>query len=134
MNIIPFEPHHAALIRPQDAQAGESNVDGKPEGESWTAVHDGAPVACFGVVTMWPGRGYCWALLDKDAGPLMLPLTRAIRSLLKATPLRRVEMAVDARFDAGCRWAELLGFQRENDRPARMYFPDGRDAWLYARV
>jgi len=81
---------------------------------------------------MWEGRGYCWALLDRDAGPLMLPLTRAIRSLLAASALRRIEMAVDADFEAGRRWAELLGFKPEYK--ARSYFPDGRDAWLYARV
>jgi hypothetical protein len=97
-------------------------------------VREGVPVACFGVVTVWEGRGYCWALLDRDAGVCMLPLTRAIRSLIEAASFRRIEMAVDAGFDAGCRWAELLGFKRENDRPARLFFPDGRDAWLYARV
>lgn len=131
MTIIPFEPHHAALIRPQDAQSAD-NAGGAAAGEGWTAVHDGAPVACFGVVLMWEGRGYCWALLDRDAGPHMLALTRAIRSLIAAAGLRRIEMAVDASFEAGRRWAGLLGFEPEC--LARGYFPDGRDAWLYARV
>lgn len=137
MKVIKFEPHHARLIRPHAAQAeeAESLAAGVPRGgNAYTAVHDGVPIACFGYVLLWPGRGYAWALLDEESGPHMLALTRAIRSLLHAEQLPRVEMAVAADFAAGCRWAELLGFERESDRPARKYFPNGCDAWLYARV
>lgn len=137
MKVIPFEPHHARLIRPHAAQVEEAEslaAGVPPGGKAYTAVHDGLPVACFGYLLLWQGRGYAWALLDEESGPRMLSLTRVIRSLLDAEQLPRVEMAVAADFAAGCRWAELLGFERESDRPARKFFPNGRDAWLYARV
>lgn len=129
MNLIPFESHHLGLIRPQAAQ---SPMDGAPRGDAWTAVHDGLPLCCGGLVEMWPGRAYAWALLDEDAGRIMLPLTRSIRSLLDRAQYRRIEMAVDAGFEAGLRWAVLLGFEPE--ALARRYMPHGGDAWVYVRV
>lgn len=134
MKLIDFQPHHARLIVPQEAQKSEVNAQSMaaPYGTAWTAVHDGLPVACGGFIDVWPGRAYAWALIDVDCGPHMLSLTREIRSLVARAPYNRLEMAVDAEFEAGCRWAVLLGFERES--LARKYLPSGRDAWIYARV
>lgn len=94
----------------------------------------GEPVACAGVVEMWPNRGHAWALLGDNAGPHMIAITRAIRAFLDALPLRRVEMAVDPDFPAALRWARMLGFECETPSPMRAYCPDGRGAYLFARV
>ena len=91
-------------------------------------------MACAGLVEVWEGRAYAWAILSDNAGPYMLPLTREIRSKLAAAPFRRIEMAVDADFDAGARWAEMLGFRCETPAPMAAYLPNGRAAYLYARV
>ena len=130
MTLIDFEPHHLALIRPQEAQRHE--MTDAPVGRAWTVVHDGLPMMCGGLVELWPGRAYAWALLDRDAGPVMLPMTRAIRSLLDRSGFRRIEMAVDVGFDPGRRWAVLLGFELE--ATARRYMPHGGDAWIYVRL
>lgn len=129
MHLIAFEPRHLRLIRPQAEQA-----DGLPEAPSdmaWTAVHDGVPLCCGGLIEVWPGRAYAWALLDRDVGPHMLALTREIRSLLAAAPFRRIEMAVKEHFEPGRRWAELLGFRLEV--LAMRYMPDGGNALIYVR-
>lgn len=132
--VLDFRPSHARLIRPQDQQlheAGEEMLTA-PYGEAITVTSDGAPVACAGMVPVWPGRAYAWALLDRDVGPHMLAVTRAIRSRLDRASFARIEMAAAVDFEAASRWARLLGFERES--LARKYLPDGRDAWIYVRV
>jgi hypothetical protein len=64
----------------------------------------------------------------------MLALTREMRSGFIRTPFARIEMAVDANFAQGRRWAELLGFNCETPQPMRHYLPNGHDAYLYARI
>ena len=103
-------------------------------GHAWTAMDGEEPMACAGVVEAWSGRAYAWALLSAHAGPHMLALTRVIRSRLSTLRYRRVEMAVDAGFEAGCRWARLLGFHLETPAPMRAYLPNSRPAYLFARV
>jgi len=136
ITLVEFRAEHVRQLRAQPAQVRELNADtlATPYGQAWTAMVADVPMACAGIVEVWTGRSYCWALLSADVGPHLLALTRAIRSRLAALPLRRVEMAVDAGFAPGCRWAEMLGFVRETPRPMRSYLPNGRDAWLYARV
>lgn len=134
MNVVPLDALHLRQIRPQAAQEYEAEVqrDLLPVGQAWAAVVDGRAVACAGMVEVWPGRAYAWALLDRDVGRHMLALVRAIRSTLRAATWRRIEMAVDAEFAPGCRLAELLGFERECRAGA--YFPNGHDAYVYVRV
>ena len=136
LRIAAFEPAHVAQIAPQSAQLGEVNAatTAAEYGTAWTAFAAGAPVCSAGLVEVWQGRAYAWALLSESAGRYMLPLTREIRSRLSASGFARVEMAVDADFDAGRRWAEMLGFTLETPQPMRNYLPNGRDAYLYART
>lgn len=136
--LVPFEPAHIDQIDVQDAQrltaqereqAMSSNF-----GEAWTGLVDGVPVACAGLVELWRDRAYAWALLGRNAGPWMAAITRAVRRGLKVAPYRRIEMAVDARFHVGQRWALMLGFELETPQPLRCYLPGGQDAYLYAMV
>lgn len=117
---LPEDQHAAALLN--------------PVGAARCALFHGKPIAAAGVVELWRDRGYAWALLGVDAAPHLLPITREIRSFLDALPCRRVEMAVDPEFPQALRWARMLGFERETPEPMRSYYPDGRSAYLYARV
>jgi hypothetical protein len=136
--VVPFDISHIASMTVQSAQRltefdhPEALVG--PYGQAWTALIDGRPVACAGLVEVWSGRAYAWSLLAEDAAPHMLRITRAIRCALDRSGYRRVEMAVTVGFDAGCRWAEMLGFRCETPEPMRCYLPNGIDAWLYART
>lgn len=133
VEVVDFEQAHIRLIRPQSAQQEETEIQQEaPEGQAWTALVDGRPIACAGFVLVWEGRAYAWALIDKDAGPYMLQITRVIRKHLAASGFRRVEMAVDRSFADGRRWAQMLGFECEG--LARAYLPNGHDAWIYARI
>lgn len=134
LRLVPFEARHLSLLRVQDNQRLEFDATALSAvpGDRWTAVVDGLPICCGGLVPIWPGRAYAWSVLDREAGPHMRRLTTAIRSLLDGTPWRRIEMAVDAEFEAGLRWARLLGFVPEC--LARSYLPTGRDAWVFVRL
>ena len=135
LDLREFHPSDFDRIRPQTQQADEFDRHrAEPQGLSWTALAAAMPICCGGLVEMWPGRAYAWSIVSADAGPHMLALTREIRSLLSRTPFARIEMAVAADFDAGRRWAELLGFVCETPAPMHRYLPDGRDAYLYART
>lgn len=136
--IIPFEPTHIQQLDVQDAQRltddDQARALAAPFGLAWTGAVDGVPVACAGLVEVWPGRAYAWALLARNAGPWMVAITRGVRRALKAAPFDRIEMAVDSGFLAGQRWALMLGFELETPLPARRYLPGWRDAYLYAMV
>lgn len=134
MNIIPFEPAHVGMMRIQPGQCPDVDPSTMAAdfGTAWTAMVEGRPIGCAGLLQMWPGRAYAWALLAEDAGPHMLALTRAIRFRLAESGFRRIEMAVDAEFLPGVRWAVMLGFELE--ARARKYMPNGRDAWIFVRV
>lgn len=135
--IVPFEPEHILLMDVQEAQRPEADQAqglAAPFGYAWTGMADGVPVACAGLVEVWEGRAYAWALLSRHAGRWMSAIVRGLRRGLKATPFRRIEMAVAAGFVAGQRLAVLLGFRLETPAPMRQYLPDGQDAYLYAMV
>lgn len=133
--IVAFHPDHIGMMTPQPGQVAEvSDYSAAAEyGQAWTLMLDG-PIACAGLVPMWNGRAYAWALLSDRAGKHMLTLTREIRSRLSSAGFARVEMAVDAGFYAGRRWAEMLGFECETPQPMKAYLPNGRPAYLYART
>lgn len=135
MMVVPMTQDHLRRIDAQPAQAGEVDAQSlvSPVGQAWAALDEsGAPVACAGLVEVWAGRAYAWALLDSRAGRHMMGVTRAIRAALERAPFRRIEMAVDAEFGAGARFARMLGFECECR--ARAYLPNGHDALIFARV
>lgn len=91
-----------------------------------------AVLGCGGLVIEWPGRGVCWAVVSRHAGPHFREIHRAVAGFMKQVPCRRIEVVVKADFAAGHRWAKLLGFMREG--LMRAYSPAGDDYQLYARI
>lgn len=140
MRIIALAPEHILAVQLQPAQGyaaafvteHQAREIVAAKGIGWTAEHDGQVIACAGIVQMHDERGMAWAMLSKDALRHIKTIHRVIANVLDRAPWRRIEMTVDARHAAGCRWAERLGFEREG--LMRAYTPDGRDCFLYARV
>ena len=138
IEVVPLEQSHIDALDVQPAQRMPAEdmraAMAASYGDAWAALHDGKPIACGGLVKVWEGRAYAWALLGNDARRHMLALTRATRRGLETGGFRRVEMAVQAGFEQGEHWARLLGFSRETPEPMRAYLPNGQDAYLYAKV
>lgn len=138
--VTPMLPEHPRLLAIQEAQAFARFLVAERDycealakaGPAYSAFVDGEVVACSGVVERHAGVWQAWALVSQAAGSHMLQITRATLAFLASFNANRIETAVDAKHDAGHRWAAILGFERE--ALMRKWMPDGGDAVLYARV
>lgn len=117
-SIVPFQAWHLAWLKESglaeggDFEVGREIVQGLERQNSWTAVVDDEPIACGGTVLIWPGRNSAWAYLNVKSAQHMLFLTRCAEIVL-AKAQGRIEMTVRIDFDAGHRWARMLGFHIE---------------------
>ncbi|MFK0377844.1 GNAT family acetyltransferase [Pandoraea sp. NPDC090278] len=127
IELQPAQAFAQALLTREYAEtiAGQTGV-------GWTVLKDGKPVACGGVAEQWPGRAEAWTLLSDDALRTFRHVHRVAQGVIAEAPWNRIEMKVDARHDAGVRWAKRLGFECEG--LMRKYTTDGRDIFLFARV
>ena len=139
MEIVPFEAEHLKRLELQAAQAYLSQWvtpeqgDALAEEPSFTALKDGKPIACAGIVTMWFGRAIAWAYVS-DTGPQdFIGVHRAVKGFLDVCYVQRIEMTVDCDFPQAHRWAKMLGFEMESER-MKSFLPNGDDSALYARV
>lgn len=142
MRVEAYRPEHLRTLELQEAQS-YFGIDTKSEdyakalqnfGNSFTALDGDRIIACAGCVEIWDNRAMAWALVSKDAGRHMLGVHRAVSGFLMAAKWRRVEAYVDAGFDAGMRWMDLLGFRQESPEPMRAFRPDGGDCYMFART
>ena len=136
LQIVQFKPEHALTMDVQESQRMGATQMAEamraPVGWAFTALDDGVPIGSAGVIEIWNGRGYAWALLSRHAGRHMAAIHRATLRGLEALDFARIEMAVAAGFDEGCRWARMLGFECESF--ARKYLPNGDDAHIFVRI
>ena len=136
----PFRPEHLQALKLQAAQVSAQpmmtadhgrEITAAP-GQAWTALVDGKPIACAGMIEFWRGRAYAWAYLSEDFKRYAKSVHRATIAMLAGAPWRRVEMTVDVNHGAAKRWAAHLGFEREG--VCRAWTTDGRDVELWAKV
>lgn len=141
---IPYRPEHLAQLRLQSAQGmlqallldrGYAAALAVP-GLAWTGLVDGAVVGCAGFLPQTPGRCVAWALIGQEVPRhAWLAITRQVVAGMVEVRRRgfwRIEAVVHARFAAGRRWVELMGFEFEG--LMRAYDPERSDCLLYARV
>ena len=133
--IVPFRRWHLEWLQ-GDAITGfkinPSELDVLEAANSWTAVVDGNQVACGGYLQQWPGRNIAWAFLNPKSAPYMLTITRTAKTLMQSLK-GRIEMTTRADFEAGHRWAELLGFRIECPI-LEGYGPEGEAHTAYVRI
>lgn len=141
MKLVKFRASHLAALTLQPAQryfhADFENPDYGRQLEASThaftgLADDGAVIGCAGVHELWQGRAVAWALLSADAGPHFKAIHKAARGFFTQAPWRRIEAMVEDGFDAGHRWARMLGMQHEGLH--RAYSPSGADFHTYARI
>lgn len=138
--IVPMTVEHLGQLELQPSQAWFTPIASDPAyarmllagGPAYALVDGDEVLACAGLSVQWEGRAVGWALVSGNAGRRMVELHKAVRRALELHPFRRVETTVYAGFDAGHRWARMLGFEREGCM--RAFAPGGEDCDLYARV
>lgn len=139
MDVIPFEPEHMETIMLQPAQQRfftyfnkEYAKDLKISGPCFTGIKDGRVLGCAGLVKQWENRAIAWSLLSGDIGNDFISIHKAVVRFLNLSEYNRIEAFVDANFQQGHRWIEMLGFKCEGYM--EQFNPDGGDAMLYARL
>jgi hypothetical protein len=98
-------------------------------GNAYTLRHRGRIVACAGLVASDTAAVHLWAVVA-DRAPLVI-LHRAARRLLEIyRGCGRISATTEANFAQGCRWLDLLGFER---REVLTGYGVGIDQVLYTR-
>jgi hypothetical protein len=141
MIIIPFKPEHLAQIDRQAEQSvareyldNEEYIMSLAAHEAWTGIIDDRVVACAGLIRVWGERYQAWAVISETIGAHgMLQLSRAVKRGLNLRK-GRIEAYVASGFEAGHRWARLVGMELETPVPMKHWLPDGSDASQYSRV
>lgn len=140
MHLVPFVPAHLIGFELQEAQSWLQPHLNTSEyvnsltafGDAFTLIASGNVAGCGGMINLSPTRGHLWALVDKNAGKSLLGATRLVREFLEKQSKMRIEIAVKTSFQAGHRWAAMLGFEREGT--LRKWGDDGNDYDSYARI
>ena len=140
MQIVRFLPIHLRGLRLQISQRTFDELIANPEygtalalGGPCFTVMAGHPVACAGLQVFHPGRAEVWALLSRESRPFMRQMTRAARGFFDTCNYARLEINVATDFDAGHRWARMLGFEVEG--PEKLaYARNGSSVIPYVRL
>lgn len=134
---VPFKSWHGIMI----LNSGDKwSPDGDPssyfkpsvlrhlEGQfSWTTLADGVPVACGGVMTIFPRHFSAWVFLDiAKSRRHMLVITRHVKWGLDQLHDCRVSASTPVDFAEGRRWLEMLGFVVETPFLEK-FGPNGAD-------
>lgn len=98
---------------------------------AYSVFVDGKLELCGGVTEYWANRGEAWAVLDPNCKAHFLALHHRVKRFLEICPIGRIEAGVELGFEAGHRWVKALGFRLEAPK-MEAFFPDGKDAALYA--
>jgi hypothetical protein len=139
-SVVPFRSWHYRWLADQgpavdqigDLVTNRAVLEQLESENTWTAAVDGTPIAVAGTMQLWSGRHMAWAHMTPATGPHMLWITQAtLRNLERVSG--RVELTVRSDFDAGHRWAKMLGFRVETPR-MESYGPTGVDHVGYVRI
>jgi hypothetical protein len=132
-----FHPTDADAILNRDGRQSstETIIRQSLRGPSFTAVVDGVPIACGGIMMPWEGVGMAWMILSEDAAWHWLWLSkttkRTLRVLIQLHRLHRVEAVALEEAPVNQRWLEWMGFGREQHGVARQYVADRRNMIRY---
>lgn len=138
MIIETFKPEHLWEIQLQPAQRSWYRYASRPYAEmlanglAYSGRIRGQLVVCGGVIDMDEDTGHLWCFLSVQARCYFVRLHRATIRFLKLTGKRRLIATTEADFEDGCRWLEMLDFQRKESMPNAG--PDGCDHISYEKV
>ncbi len=145
LKIVPFKWYHPRSmdLRPFDLLCYEQMGDFdnalryfESEPFSYTAVHNGKMVACFGSHVIWDGVCESWLLGSKHLNSVPITLTRMCRRYLdvvaRELKLHRMQITCDTKDEVAVKWAIALKFEEEG--LLRRYGPAGSDYIMFSRI
>lgn len=106
------------------------------EKHSYTALHRGNIIACFGSHVIWPGVAESWMMGSKQLNNIPISLTRtALRymdAIMRDEILNRMQITCNTQDELAVRWAIALKFEQEG--LLRNYGPSGTDYIMFSRI
>lgn len=145
LKIVPFRWYHPRSmdLREYDMLAYSEFPDFEDhlryyetEPFSFTAIHRGKMVACFGSNVVWPGVSESWLIGSNHLNLFPLTLTRMCRRYLDVTAremkLHRMQITCNTNDKLAVRWAIALQFEQEG--LLRQYGPCGSDYIMFSKV
>ena len=140
IDIVAADPVHLHLIEQQEAQSVERGTmatadlaaHALPRGPAWTIVANGRIVFVGGFIEHGPHWATAWAILAKNIGAALRPVTQAVRAQVAAAPYGRVDMYIDPEFEQSVRWAAHIGMAQES--VMRRAKANGGPMFVFAKV
>jgi hypothetical protein len=107
-------------------------------GECSTGLYNGKVFVVGGVMKLWEGVGEAWVIFTKDVMEFkyegFMTIKRELKRMIKEGNYRRVQATIRADFPKAIEMIEFMGFTNETPNGLVYYFPDGCDAYIYARL
>jgi RimJ/RimL family protein N-acetyltransferase len=144
IQVVPFRSYLLKImdLHPEDLKNIQDFPDyynhmDKASDYGYAVCVDGRPMACFGVIQLWPNVGEIWMIPDR----IMLSKYKtkfhkgAFKFMLataKQLNLHRIHCTVKANNARAIKWIEKMSFTQEG--VCRQYGPDKEDYIMYARL
>lgn len=109
-------------------------LDRMRKGISYTIYHDKTPIACAGIIPIYPGVAEVWALTGKLVNKYPLAFHKACKKIVAEAleSNHRVQCTVEASYDKSVKWIEALGFEREGT--LRGFNAYAEDYYMYSII
>lgn len=140
MIVVPYLPMHLRelVASPYQVELATLNLLNHADalatcGEAYSALQDGVPVMCAGIVPAGATRAEVWAIMGAATKGNMLDITRKTREFLDTCNRKfdRIDTVVRSDFELGRKWAQMLGFVYES---TMIRFSNGDDYDRYRRL
>jgi len=142
MEVRPFLKEHGYVVFSEinnqliGHQTDLSFIDSLEAGDCFTAVKDGRPIICGGVIEMWKGCYEGWVITSEHANRHPFSIAKLIKNyvdeLIIKNKMHRLQTAVLLGYLQGYRFAEFLGMKEEGLMKKYDYMQ--QDYIRYARV
>ncbi len=135
VDLIELQPRQAAAWR---QHAAGHDISAAVTHGGWSVFHGEQLLLCGGVIARRSDEPLLWSLISVHASRHMLGLLRVTERFLQVCGHPFVYATTECEFASGCRFLELLKFERLTDADDKAVvmqpFVDGVDHYIYERV
>lgn len=141
LRVVPFKKEYLSLLKLRDFELHRlEHIRQFPEvyehGVGYSVFDNRNLVFCAGVIPYWKGVGEAWIICDICVKHYIRELYHYTKlyldKIIDIYKLHRVQSSVMVDYQAGHRFLERMGLQKEG--LMRKYDWQGKDYFLYARV
>lgn len=145
LEIRQFEPTDILAMNPREPDKSIiASIDNPLEtakeyvkrGPCWTLWNGAVPIACAGMIILWPHVAESWALTSELVSKYPVCFHRAVKWGIEKTmnehQLYRLQVCIPETHLVSCRWIQALGFEKESTM--RNYGPDAGTYFKFVKL